>query len=155
MYQRRFYTHEDALRFYSLGTHNDEWQGNEYPELADDGSSALGVAKGLKIIGEISGYTHSFSLAQALGALVLGSVLIGVNFYEDMAKLNKNNYMVPGGQIVGGHEMCLVGINTANSYVIGVNSWGPGWGARGRFKMAFEHLGRLLSEDGDAMSLIR
>lgn len=154
MYQRKFYTHDDAMRFYSLGTQNDEWVGNEYPPV-DDGSSALGVCKGLKIIGEISGYTHSFSLAQTLGALVLSPVMIGINFYEDMFRLNSGGFMVPGGAIAGGHEMCLVGINTTGNYVTGINSWGPGWGLKGRFKMAFSDLGRLLSEDGDSTVPVR
>jgi C1A family cysteine protease len=154
MYQKRQYTHDDAMRFYSLGTQNDQWIGNEYPPT-DDGSSALGVCKGLMILGEISSYTHAFGLTHTLGATVNGPVMIGVNFYEDMAKLNKAGFMIPGGDILGGHEMCLVGINTAGNYVTGINSWGPGWGRNGRFKMAFSDLGRLLSEDGDATVAVR
>lgn len=154
MYRRRQYTHADAMRFYSLGTQNDQWVGNEYPPV-DEGSSALGVCKGLKILGEITSYTHAFGLSQTLGALVFGPVMIGVNFYEDMAKLTSGGFMVPGGQIAGGHEMCLVSINVAGSYVGGINSWGPGWGKIGRFKMAFEHLDRLLHEDGDSTVPVR
>lgn len=154
MYRRTKYTHDDAMRFYSLATQNDQWLGNEYPPT-DEGSSGLGVAKGLRLLGEISSYTHAFSLTQTLGALVLGPVLIGVNFYEDMFTLRKG-FMVPGGDIAGGHEMCLVGINLKDGgYVTGINSWGPGWGLNGRFKMTFVDLGRLLREDGDATALVR
>lgn len=155
LYRSRQYTETDALRLYSRATHLDQWDGNEYPETADDGSSGLAVAKAMKESGEISSYTHSFSLAQTLGALVLGPVLIGINFYDDMFTLNKGGFMIPGGQIAGGHEMCLVSINVAGSYVGGINSWGPHWGKAGRFKMAFTDLGRLLSEDGDATVAVR
>lgn len=154
MYQKRQYNHDDAMRFYSLGTQNDQWLGNEFPPV-DEGSSALGVCKGLKAIGEITSYRHCFGLYQTLGALVLGPVMIGINFYEDMFRLNKGGFMVPGGQVAGGHEMCLVGINTNGAYVTGINSWGPGWGLKGRFKMAFSDLDRLLREDGDATVAVR
>lgn len=155
VYQRgHHYSEIDAIKFYVRATNLDQWQGNEFPPI-DDGSSGLGAAKAMLEAGEITSYTHAFGLPQALGALVLGPVMIGVNFYEDMFRLNKAGYMVPGGAIAGGHEMCLVGINATSSYVIGVNSWGPGWGLKGRFKMAFTDLGRLLSEDGDATVPVR
>lgn len=144
----------DALKLYARATQLDQWSGNEWPG-ADDGSDGLSVAKAMKELGLISSYTHSFSLAQTLGALVLGPVMIGIPFYESMFNLNRAGFMIPGGQIAGGHEMCLVGINAQGSYVIGINSWGPKWGMRGRFKMAFTDLGRLLSEDGDATVPIR
>lgn len=153
LYQKKFYTEADAVRFYTRGTQLDSFPG-EYPP-DDTGSTALAVCKALKEFGEISGYTHSFSLAQTLGALVLSPVMIGINFYDGMFRLNSGGFMVPSGSIAGGHEMCLVGINATANYVTGINSWGPGWGLKGRFKMAFSDLGRLLSEDGDATVPVR
>jgi hypothetical protein len=154
LYQGHQYSEIDAIKLYSRATWLDQWGGNEFPPT-DDGSSALGVAKALKESGEITSYTHAFGLTHTLGAVVNGPVMIGVNFYEDMFKLNKNGFMVPGGDLAGGHEMTIVGVNTKANYVTGINSWGPGWGLKGRFRMAFEHLGQLLAEDGDSMVLVR
>lgn len=158
MYQHRYYTEADAIRFYSRATEVDNFAGYYKvgdPNSEDTGSDGLSVCKALKEFGEITSYTHAFSLAQALGALVLGPILIGIPFYDGMFRLNSGGFMVPSGSIAGGHEMCLVGINATGNYVTGINSWGPGWGLKGRFKMAFEHLGRLLSEDGDATVPVR
>jgi C1A family cysteine protease len=59
------------------------------------------------------------------------------------------------GQVAGGHEVCLVGLDVERRDVLAVNSWGPGWGVGGFFRLRWEDLDRLLREQGDATVLIR
>jgi C1A family cysteine protease len=55
---------------------------------------------------------------------------------------------------VGGHEVELHGVDISSKYVIGTNSWGADWGVKGRFKLSWENLDRLLQEDGDAVTVV-
>jgi len=138
---------DDALDYYSLATTFDPWEGSYPPD--DTGSSGLAVCKAGVTRGRITGYRHAFGFDQCLGALMLSPVLIGTNWYEGMFRPSMAGYVEPAGEIQGGHEYLLHGVNVRDRYVWATNSWGYGWGLEGRFKLGFEVLRRLLQEDGD------
>ena len=137
----------DAVKLYSLATTLDDDPQN-YPPT-DTGSSGLAVCKAGVQLGYLASYGHAFSLDEALAALVVSPVIIGINWYEDMFDPDSAGFVHPGGALAGGHEVELVGLDVKGSYVWAANSWGTSWGLKGYFKVSFADLGRLLSEDGD------
>jgi hypothetical protein len=139
---------DDALKLYSMATARDPWPG-EYPP-ADTGSSGLAVCKAAQELGYIRGYRHAFSTGEALGALMLSPIIVGTNWYESMFEPDEDGFVKAEGQIVGGHEYCITGVNVRREYVTAVNSWGRGWGLKGKFRISFELFDRLLNEEGDA-----
>ncbi|WP_172209766.1 C1 family peptidase [Lactococcus hodotermopsidis] len=62
-----------------------------------------------------------------------GGVVVGVNVYPDMDKLDEKNpvYDVQSGKNRGGHAICLVGFDDAKNAFKFINSWGTDWGLEG------------------------
>lgn len=141
-------TSVNPLMLYRSAQLLDPWPGGE-PNYF--GTSTLAGMKAAKAQGLIAGYRWGFSLEDVLLTLTqLGPVVIGVNWYEGMDHPKADGRIVPSGQPRGGHAVELTGINSDEKTVRGVNSWGPGWGDRGRFELSWDDLGRLLDEDGEA-----
>lgn len=143
-----------AVDLYSLATQVDDAPGAYPPD--DTGTSGLAVSKVLKSKGLISGYTHAFSTDDALRALVDRPLLVGVNWYRSFFYPDPSGHITvaPGSYVDGGHEFVVDEINAEEQYVGATNSWGPDWGDAGRFYMDFTLFDRLLSEQGDAISLV-
>lgn len=138
-----YLTEHDALSIYSLGTRLDGIPGNTFPPN-DDGGSGLGVAKAAKSLGYLSGYTWTFSLAGFLAALQTQPVIVGTAFYEDMEDPNAQGVVRPTGELAGGHEYLVVGVNYQTDLLEFVNSWSDQWGVRGHFFMPIEDFAKLL-----------
>lgn len=138
--------HADGL--YALATSLDRYPGTWPGE--DTGSSGLAAAKAARRSGLISGYRHTFGVRHTLAALVLAPVIVGVAWYEAMFDPTPEGLLEPGGEVVGGHEVALVGLDVAAETVTLLNSWGPGWGAGGTARMRWTVLGGLLAYGGDA-----
>lgn len=143
-----------AVEVYKDATRLDDFDGEYLP--TDTGSSGLAVAKALKARGLISGYTHAFSLDDALKALQLGPVIIGINWYRNFFTPTKTGMISVGvnDYVVGGHEVLLDEVDVEKRIVGGTNSWGDSWGVNGRFYMTFDLLARLMLEDGDVTSFV-
>jgi hypothetical protein len=125
---------------------------DEFPGEAYDGTSALGLCRYLASVGLIHSYHWAFGLNEALLALSwLGPVGIGIQWHEDMEENDVNGYIHPTGDVVGGHEIELTGIDTLLERVTLTNSWGTGWGLNGRAFLTFKDLGKLLEDNGDCV----
>lgn len=136
-----------AVKLYKWATAHDEFQG-QYPPT-DTGSSGLAAAKAAKHYGYISAYRHAFGLRHALEALTLTPVITGVNWYEGMMNPGPNGLLRVSGDILGGHEVEILGLDVEHSTVRGCNSWGTSWGDMGYFTMSWDDWDRLLHEQGD------
>jgi hypothetical protein len=143
-------TEADAISIYTDATIIDQFPGTYPPE--DTGSSGLAVAKVLRNRGLIDGYSHAFSPEQARGALQLGPVLFGTWWHQSMFTPDKDGYVHPDGNKVGGHEILLIGDNAHNRITL-LNTWGAGWGDRGRFYLTVEDFTALMLDDGDVTAL--
>lgn len=139
-----------AVTLYEAATRLDKVPGHYPPE--DTGSSGLAVAKAAQRSGLISAYHHAFGLSAALYALSKGPVIIGISWYAGFdTPVGSAAQLVISGPSRGGHEVVLDGIDVKAGMVKGTNSWGIGWGNRGRFVMSFGAFGRLLAESGDVV----
>lgn len=133
----------------------DEFPGEDW----EGGTSVRALFKTLKEWGYIREYQWAFD-AQTVVAQILarGPVVVGTNWYMDMfTPLVGSGYLEVGGDLAGGHAYLLSGAEVARVNPGGtrgavrvVNSWGPGWGERGRAWLALADLDRLLKEDGEA-----
>jgi hypothetical protein len=141
-----------AVALYSDATAADDYPGQYPPD--DTGSDGLTIAKVLKSAGEISGYTHTFNLDDALKALGVTPYITGTNWYSNAMDPDQDGRVYPTGSIVGGHEWVADEIDVENERVWGTQSWGPGWGVvrdgrPGRFYYTFADYGDLLAQQGD------
>jgi hypothetical protein len=142
-----------AMTIYREATTLDEWADNDGDLQA--GTSVRAGAKALLARGHIREYRWCWDLKTAVDFLLTGGpVVIGVNFYEGMFDLDANGFMGVGGNFVGGHCMLLLGANEPRRVVRGLNSWGKGWGQKGRFWMTFSDLERLISENGEVCAAV-
>jgi hypothetical protein len=120
----------------------------------DNGSSGLSVAKVLKAKGLISGYQHTFTLEDALKALSVTPILIGINWYSSMDSPDQDGRIRIGGAIRGGHELVVRQIDAPRQRIWPDNSWGLSFGLGGRCYLTFADFGTLLSQQGDVTVLI-
>lgn len=147
----------EAVQIYELATSLDDIPGQYPPD--DTGSSGLAVAKAAQQKKYISSYKHAFSVEEALTALQIGPVIIGINWYETFDEPDDTGLVKIGGQVRGGHEIELLGYHAQvivdDSMLELENSWGPGWGKRGRFFFTVGTFRQLMAEQGDATILVR
>ena len=120
----------------------------------DNGSYGLSIAKALQNAGLISSYQHTFTLDDALKALTIYPIMVGMNWYSSMFHPLPDGRVLPTGAIMGGHEVEASEIDAVNQRVWFWNSWGPNWGVKGRFYLTFRDLGKLLAQQGDVIVLI-
>lgn len=147
------FTEKEAISLYSEATKLDGVRGN-YPPT-DTGSSGLAVAKAAKNRRYIVAYAHAFGLDHALAALVLGPVIIGINWYSSFDAPDPHGLVsiAHGAYVRGGHEVELVGLDTGTQQVLAVNSWGVDWGNQGTFSFSWTDFDRLLHEHGDVTTV--
>ncbi len=149
---RRRVTEKTARSIYSRATSLDAIQGAWPP--VDTGSSVLAAMKALVALGYAKGYAWCFGLQDALRTLsTIGPIEVGVNWYEGFDEPDSTGLVRVSGRVRGGHAFEVLGLNTIDKTVTAVNSWGSGWGARGRFVFSWDDFGRLLAEDGEAATL--
>ena len=138
---------KQAITLYSAATKLDTFYGSYLP--TDTGSTGLAVAKAAKEAGLISGYLHTFTLDDALTALSLTPVIVGLNWYTGFDHVAADGLVKVSGSVRGGHEFLLYGLDATKKLVKARNSWGTKWGANGNFCFSFDDFGRLLGEQGD------
>ncbi len=137
-------------RVYHEAQKVDLWPGEDY-----DGTSVLAGMKVLKRMKLIPEYRWAFGLDDTLKTLSQhGPVVIGVNWYTSMFRTDWDGFLSVSGQNEGGHAVELHGISVKGQYVTGTNSWGRDWGNKGQFKIRFDDLGRLLSEQGESVTAV-
>lgn len=146
----------DAERIYSRATQIDPWAGQWPPE--DTGSSGLAACKAAKEQGLIVRYEWLFAGAgQVLATLVGGQgkpgrcVGVGTWWHDDMFRPDPKSLLVsPTGPVVGGHQWTITGWEPYYDAFEGLCWWGPKFGQKGRFRIRYYDLDRLLADDGDA-----
>lgn len=141
------FTEAGAVNLYKRETAD---EGQPYPPN-DPGGSGLAVCKAAVELGWIHKYTHALDVDHALQALVLRSVITGINWYTSFDTPAASGLVVisKNATVRGGHEIVANEIDEPNELVWFCNSWGYNYGLGGRFCMSFTTWERLLSEQGD------
>lgn len=153
--QAAAYTGPFAVALYQRATALDRIAG-AYPPV-DTGSSGLAVAKAMRERGLISEYRHALSVTGLLRALAVGPVIVGVPWHESMDDPDGDGHVEVAGEIRGGHEFLLRGVEPAEAggkldgtaRLIGDNSWGPRWARRGSFSLSVDGWAQLREERAD------
>jgi hypothetical protein len=140
-----------AVDIYSAATRIDGIDG-EYPPT-DTGSSGLAVAKVAKREGLISRYGHAFTVSGLLHALLHQPVIVGVPWYESMFHPDEHGVVTVAGDVAGGHEFLIRGVELGeaddDTYLLADNSWGSGWGVEGSFRLSMATWRQLREESAD------
>jgi hypothetical protein len=127
----------------------DQWEGENY-----DGTSVRAGLDVLRREGVIAEYRWTWTLDTLLAAVIdHGPVVVGTNWYDGMFTPDADGFIWPTGRVAGGHAYMVSGGNLNLEFARIDNSWGP-WGDRGRAKMTFEVLARLLAEQGEAATVV-
>ena len=146
-------TPRSAMGLYSAATRLDPWPFTWPP--TDGGSSALAACKAAKNAGLISSYRWCFGLQHTLAALTLAPVIVGTTWTTGMYTPDTNGIVHATGTPEGGHAYTLTGLNVEDRTVTAINSWGPDWGIKGRFRIGWDDLGQLLADNGEAVTVTR
>jgi hypothetical protein len=142
-----------AVKIYSRATVDDSIVGT-YPPT-DTGSTVLAAMKACKDLKLASGYNWCFSLNDVLLTLsTIGPVDVGVNWYSGFDNPTAAGKVKISGSVRGGHSFEILGVDTKAKTVLAENSWGASWGLAGRFIFSWANLERLLSEQGEAASIV-
>lgn len=147
------HTEKKAVRLYSAATTIDEFVGEYPPE--DTGSSGLAVCKAGVQLERLTAYRWAFGIEQALEALRTSAVITGLDWLEGFDQPDSRGLVKLEGQRRGGHEFVVRGHDPSLAEVFCDNSWGPGWGLRGSFRMRVKDWAALLERDGDVTVPIR
>jgi hypothetical protein len=143
-----------AVAIYSKATALDPYPGT-YPPT-DTGSSVLASMKALQQAGKIKSYHWCFGLTDVLTALSnLGPVSIGIDWHSGFDNPDATGLVKLKGAVRGGHCFDLLGIDATAKTVTAINSWGSGWGLKGRFRFSWTDLDTLLQADGEAATVVR
>jgi hypothetical protein len=144
-----------AVELYGAATIVDGYPGTYPPD--DTGSSGLAICKVLKSRGTINGYRWARSPYGLLQLLQRGPVLQGMPWFESFFEPDGQGFIDtnphwPTSTLAGGHEVEAVGVeidqrDVFSSVITYVNSWGPGWGDQGRFRMRLRTYEKLDSVD--------
>lgn len=145
------------LRGYAETQRHDPWPGAEPDYYGSDGLSSCKAAQALGLVPATWQYRWCFDVADYLDCLDrLGPIGLGTNWYEAFDRPTSRGELVIGGDVRGGHEVELLWHDADDGEVVGVNSWGPGWGPmRGRFRIKVHPtLERLVAEQADAFTWV-
>lgn len=128
----------------------DEWPGEDY-----DGTSVRAGAKVLTAQKRLVEYLWAWD-AETLKHFVLtrGPAVIGINWYETMFAPIRGGFLIVNGALAGGHAILVLGYSQNLKAFRLVNSWGAGWGDKGRVWLREADMQRLITEDGEACSAI-
>jgi hypothetical protein len=130
----------------------DEWPGNDY-----DGTTVRGAFKFLQEEGYLKSYVWAQNVIDCEQFIRggYGTIILGTNWYDGMFEPDKNGFVRPVGNVVGGHAYHLFWMDPTHQEAWCKNSWGERWGMRlnshsGCFKLSYSALDKLLGEEGEA-----
>lgn len=140
-------TNRMADRYYEQAKSMDEWPGDNY-----EGTSVLAGARNGIALGFFARYRWAFNLNDVILALGhAGPAVLGINWHEGMSSPDKDGWIKPSGDVVGGHAILCKGVSLNDEgYFTLHNSWGKAWGVNGCCRISFDDLYDVLADQGEA-----
>lgn len=86
--------------------------------------------------------------------LTEGPVITGTDWYYSMFNPDPDGLVHVTGDIAGGHEWMISGVDTVAKEFHCVNSWGTSFGVNGHFKISFDDYMILFNNQGDACTTL-
>lgn len=136
----------------------DAWEGSETTEPRYSGSSTLGAARAAQALGLVPydwEYRWVFEgvdeVKEALGYAPVG---VGTIWTSGMDEPDGKGIVRNSGRVRGGHAWYIGDHDPKPDLFDAWNSWGLGYGIRGRFKVPGSVLAELLAEDGEALQWV-
>lgn len=133
----------------------DEWPGEDW----DGGTSVRALFKVLRSLGYVSEYRWAFDCETVVDhVLTTGPVVMGTSWFRNMFMPHvETGYLECTGANEGGHAWLIIGANRnrrnpdgSKGAVRMLNSWGEGWGQKGRAWITFNDLDKLIKDEGEA-----
>jgi len=149
-YDRTYTDNEDGRTLYHHATIYDPFPWVWEPD--DEGSSGLGVAKGLKVIGAIDRYEWPFTFEAFIAANLQQATLAGTAWTNSMFDPDRNGIIRATGNLDDvdtGHEYLLRGVNWPRKWFRIRNNWTSEWGIKGEAYIPFDDMEKLLAAQGD------
>lgn len=139
-----------AMRIYKEAQKIDPWEGENY-----SGTSVLAGVKIMQSLGYITEYRWAFGEADLrLSVGYAGPAIVGINWYEGMRNPDRNGYIHPTGEWLGGHAILCIAVSLKRGAYRLHNSWGKDWGENGECWISFEDMDKLLRQDGEACIVV-
>lgn len=143
-----------AISVYDRAQRVDEWPGEDY-----EGTSVRAGAKVIFADGRIEGgYKWGATAAQARDHIIgYGPGVAGFNWYERMFVPDADGFLLPEGEIAGGHAFLVLGFSVERNAFRILNQWQERdkkgnigeWGEKNRAWIRFDHFDQLMHEDGE------
>ncbi len=109
------------------------------PKDQDCGAQACQPSRGGKTTTKIAGWIAIPDAEAAKNWISqVGPVSGGMIVYKDLFSYKNGVYKHTTGDKLGAHAIAIVGYNDEGGYWVCRNSWGPGWGEHGYFKIAYD-----------------
>jgi hypothetical protein len=139
-----------ATDIYRLAQKLDEYPGEE-PEYY--GTTLTGVVKAMQSMNLITNKVIWItSVPSLITALQVGTVVVGTNWYWNMAVTSKGRMAVKGSNL-GGHAWLVNGYDAPNKLLYGTNSHGRNYGTGGKMTISFDDMTILFKEGGSGCLL--
>ena len=105
----------------------------------------------LQKLGFINSYLWARSAADIrTWVLDKGPVVLGTTWYTSMFEPDSKGFIKTDGEPAGGHAYICVGYSHKRDAFRCVNSWGEGWGQKGKFWIKSADMDKLMAEYGEA-----
>lgn len=136
----------------------DPWPGGSYPGASPvyEGTSELTGLKVAQRLGFITGYSWAFGIDEAVAGVVnVGPANLALGWTEGMMDARPGGLIRDEGDVVGGHDVAMIGVRLGarldgerHDVAVIAQSWGLGYGDRGRVYLPLSDLERRLADDG-------
>jgi len=133
----------------------DEWSDNDIDPRREFGTSVRAGARIFQQRGFLTVYGWVFEIETAIDWLVSqGALVFGTNWLQGMNQTDASGFVYDTGRVLGGHCYTAIGWSETRGAMRFINSWGSGFGEKGRFWMTGETVDRLLRANGEACSSV-